>query len=129
MRLQADGPAMAHHSKTTFAFRPEFSARLCQLRKRRGLTLRALAVLMDRRVPGAHAQLARLERGKVKYPSINLIVDYLRASGAGFRRCPCHQALQPLESRAPAKTGCAMTLGYRAVRTRGLPALSQVVLN
>jgi hypothetical protein len=39
---------------------------------------------MDRQVPGAHAQLARLERGKVKYPSINLIVDYLRACGAGF---------------------------------------------
>jgi transcriptional regulator with XRE-family HTH domain len=75
---------MAHHSKTTFAFGPEFRARLRQLRKRRGLTLRALAVLMDRQVPGAHAQLARLERGKVKYPSINLIVDYLRACGAGF---------------------------------------------
>jgi hypothetical protein len=39
---------------------------------------------MDRQVTGAHAQLARLERGKVKYPSINLIVDYLRACGAGF---------------------------------------------
>jgi len=75
---------MAHHSKTTFAFGPEFRARLRQLRKRRGLTLRALAVLMDRPVPGAHAQLARLERGKVKYPSINMIVDYLRACGAGF---------------------------------------------
>jgi len=75
---------MAHHSKTAFTFGPELRARLRQLRKRRGLTLRALALLMDRQGPGAHAQLARLERGEVKYPSLNLIVDYLRACGAGF---------------------------------------------
>ena len=36
------------------------------LRKRRGLTLRAMAALMDRQGSGAHVQLARLEQGKVK---------------------------------------------------------------
>jgi transcriptional regulator with XRE-family HTH domain len=75
---------MAHHSKTAFTFGPEFRARLSELRKRRGLTLRAMAMLMDRQGAGAHVQLARLEQGKVKYPSINLIADYLRACGSGF---------------------------------------------
>jgi len=75
---------MAHHSKTAFTFGPEFRARLRELRKRRGLTLRAMAMLMDRQGSGAHVQLARLERGKIRYPSINLIADYLRACGSGF---------------------------------------------
>jgi len=75
---------MAHHSKTAFTFGPEFGARLRELRKRLGLSLRTLALLMDRQGSGAHVQLARLEQGKVKYPSINLIADYLRACGAGF---------------------------------------------
>jgi transcriptional regulator with XRE-family HTH domain len=75
---------MAHHSKTAFHFGPELRARLRELRKRRGLTLRAMATLMDRQGSGAHVQFARLEQGRVKYPSINLIADYLRACGAGF---------------------------------------------
>lgn len=33
---------------------------------------------------GASVQLARLEQGRVKYPSISLIADYLQACGAGF---------------------------------------------
>jgi transcriptional regulator with XRE-family HTH domain len=90
---------MAHHSKTAFTFGPEFRARLRQLRKRRGLTLRTMAVLMDRPGSGAHVQLARLERGKVKYPSINLIVDYLRACGAGFE--DLLDLLNPHTSRRP----------------------------
>jgi transcriptional regulator with XRE-family HTH domain len=75
---------MAHHSKTTFDFGPELRARLYELRKRCGLSLRTMALLMDRHGAGAHVQLARLEKGQVKYPSINLIADYLRACGAGF---------------------------------------------
>jgi hypothetical protein len=43
-----------------------------------------MAVLMDRQSPGAHAQLSRLERGAMPYPSFNFIVDYLRGCGAGF---------------------------------------------
>jgi transcriptional regulator with XRE-family HTH domain len=75
---------MTRHSKTAFTFGPELRTRLRQLRERRGLTLRAMAVLMDRESPGAHAQLSRLERGKMPYPTFNFIVDYLRACGAGF---------------------------------------------
>ena len=36
---------MAHHSKTAFTFGPEFRTRLRELRKRRGRTLRAMALL------------------------------------------------------------------------------------
>jgi len=75
---------MTRHSKTAFIFGPELRARLRQLRERRGLSLRAMAVLMDRQSRGAHAQLSRLERGAMPYPSFNFIVDYLRACGAGF---------------------------------------------
>lgn len=54
---------MARHSKTVITFGSGLRARLHQLRKRSGLTLRAMTVLMDRQTPGAHAQLSRLERG------------------------------------------------------------------
>jgi transcriptional regulator with XRE-family HTH domain len=70
------------HTKTTFVFTSEFGARLRQLRMRRNLSLRDLALLMDRRQPGSFNLLAKLERGDLKYPSINLIADFLRACGA-----------------------------------------------
>ena len=76
---------MARHSRTTFIFGPEFRARLRQLRQRRGLTLRAMAALMDRQGSGAHVQLARLEQGKVTYPSIKIIPN----SGDRFNVKPC----------------------------------------
>jgi hypothetical protein len=40
---------------------------------------------MDRQGKGAFTQLASLERGDVKYPSFNLILDYLRACRAGSK--------------------------------------------
>jgi len=73
---------MAHYSKTAFAFGTELRARLRGLRERSGLTLRAMATLMDRQTPGAHAQLSRLERGKMSYPTFNFVMDYLRTCGA-----------------------------------------------
>jgi transcriptional regulator with XRE-family HTH domain len=72
------------YTKTTFVFTPEFGVRLRQLRKRRNLSLRGLALLMDRHQPGSFNLLAKLERGELKHPSINLMVDYLRGCGAGF---------------------------------------------
>jgi len=42
------------YAKTRFAFASELGARLRQLRKARGLSLRDLAVLMDRHSPFAH---------------------------------------------------------------------------
>jgi transcriptional regulator with XRE-family HTH domain len=70
------------YTKTTFVFTPEFGARLRQLRKRRNLSLRDLALLMDRHQPGSFNLLAKLERGDLKHPSINLLADFLRACGA-----------------------------------------------
>jgi len=75
---------MSHHSRTTFVFGSELGSRLRQLRMRRGLSLRGLALLMDRRSTGSYNQMARLERGYVRHPTLNLIADYLRACGAGF---------------------------------------------
>jgi transcriptional regulator with XRE-family HTH domain len=73
---------MARHSRTAFTFGPELRARLRLLRKRSGLTLRAMTALMDRQSPGAHAQLSRLERGKMPYPTFNFVMDYLRTCRA-----------------------------------------------
>jgi transcriptional regulator with XRE-family HTH domain len=70
------------YTKTTFVFTSEFGARLRQLRKRRNLSLRDLALLMDRHQPGSFNLLAKLERGDLKHPSINLLADFLRACGA-----------------------------------------------
>jgi len=70
------------YTKTTFVFTPEFGARLRLLRKRRSLSLRDLALLMDRRQPGSFNLLAKLERGDLKHPSVNLVADFLRACGA-----------------------------------------------
>jgi hypothetical protein len=53
------------------------------LRKRRGLSLRGVAVLMERPGTGACNLLSRLERGDLKHPSVNLLLDYLRACGTG----------------------------------------------
>jgi hypothetical protein len=40
------------HSRSTFAFTPEFGAKLRALRRQRNLTLRGLAVLMGRGLSG-----------------------------------------------------------------------------
>jgi len=73
------------HSRTTFAFTPEFGAKLRALRRRRDLTLRGLAAMMGRDTPGAYVPLAKLERGVIRHPSLDLVLDYLRACGAGPR--------------------------------------------
>jgi transcriptional regulator with XRE-family HTH domain len=52
------------------------------LRKRRGLSLRDVAVLMERPGTGSHTQLSRVERGVVPHVSVGLLLDYLRACGA-----------------------------------------------
>ena len=74
---------MSIFSKSTFVFGPELGARLKALRKRRGLSLRDVAVLMDRYGTGSHNQLSKLERGAVTHPSVNLLLDYLRACRTG----------------------------------------------
>jgi len=90
------------YTKMTFVFTPEIGARLHELRKRRSLYLRTLALLMDRQRPGSFNLLAKLERGDLKHPSINLIVDFLRACGAGFE--DLLDLLKPQTSQRPVLT-------------------------
>ena len=87
------------YTKTTFVFTPEFGARLRQLRKRRNLSLRDLALLMDRHQPGSFNLLAKLERGDLKHPSVNLLADFLRACGAKVKDVA--DLLDPYLSQAP----------------------------
>jgi len=75
---------MKRYRFITFVFTPEMGARLRELRKRRGLSLRQMALLMDRHKPGSFNLPARLERGEVRQPSLGLVSDYLRACGARF---------------------------------------------
>jgi transcriptional regulator with XRE-family HTH domain len=70
------------HTRATFTFTPELGAKLRALRRQRNLTMSGLAVLMGRDSSGAFNHIAKLERGDVKHPSVNLLLDYLRACGA-----------------------------------------------
>jgi len=72
-------------SSDTFVFTPELGARLRALRERAGLSQGQLMLLAGRFGKGAGMVASRLERGEIPYPSLGLIVDYLRACGAGFR--------------------------------------------
>jgi len=54
---------------------------------------------MDRHQPGSFNLLAKLERGELKHPSINLMVDYLRACGSGFE--DLLDLLKPYTSQPP----------------------------
>ena len=71
-------------SKETFKFTPELGERLRQLRLRAEVTQQELAVLMGRQGKGNHRLVGMLERGKVHYPSLGFIADYLRACRASF---------------------------------------------
>jgi transcriptional regulator with XRE-family HTH domain len=64
-------------------FAPALGARLRELRRRAGLSLVELAHLMGRE-PAFYSYLSRLEHGRVRYPSLVLVADYLRACRASF---------------------------------------------
>ena len=69
------------HIVTTFRFPAELGARLRELRGQAGLNLEELAHRMGRR-PGYHNHLARLEAGRLRFPTLALVADYLRACEA-----------------------------------------------
>ncbi len=66
------------HRQDTFKFGPEAGAALRGIRERAGLSVEALARQMGRSI-GYAPHLSRLERGAVKYPTLALVLDYLRA--------------------------------------------------
>jgi len=71
--------------ESTFEFPPELGQRLRELRLKAGLTQERLASLMGRQARTMQSRIARLERGKIEFPTIAFIADYLRACRAGFR--------------------------------------------
>jgi len=71
-------------SEETFRATPELGQRLRGLRLQAGITQQELAVLMGRQGKGNHRLVGMLELGKVPYPSLGFIADYLRACRASF---------------------------------------------
>jgi len=63
----------------TFDGQKELGARLRELRIEAGLNQSELAGLMGRRGGSAHTLISRLENGHIQHPSLNLILDFLRA--------------------------------------------------
>jgi transcriptional regulator with XRE-family HTH domain len=68
----------------TFSFPPELGKRLRDLRLRAGLTQAELAQAMGRAGKGRACIVSRMEKGKVRYPSLGLVADFLRGCRAGF---------------------------------------------
>jgi len=71
-------------SEETFRATPELGERLRGLRVGAGVTQQELAVLMGRQGKGNHRLVGMLELGKVPYPSLGFVADYLRACRASF---------------------------------------------
>jgi transcriptional regulator with XRE-family HTH domain len=68
----------------TFSFPPELGKRLKDLRLRAGLTQSELAQAMGRVGKGRACIVSRMEKGRVRYPSLGLVADFLRGCRAGF---------------------------------------------
>jgi transcriptional regulator with XRE-family HTH domain len=71
-------------SSETFKVTEEFGERLRELRLKAGVSQQELAVLMGRQGSGGHRLVGMIERGKVPFPSLGFVADYLRACRAGF---------------------------------------------
>ena len=71
-------------TRDTFVFPKEIGMRLRELRLRAGLSQAAVAHLMGRRGKKAGTLVTRLEKGRLAFPSIALVADYLRAVRRGF---------------------------------------------
>ncbi|HTW91023.1 MAG TPA: helix-turn-helix domain-containing protein [bacterium] len=69
----------------TFQFPSELGRRLRDLRLRAGLTQPELAQVMGRTGAGRACIVSRMEKGKVRYPSLGLVADFLRGCRAGFK--------------------------------------------
>ncbi|MEO0078418.1 MAG: helix-turn-helix transcriptional regulator [candidate division WOR-3 bacterium] len=70
-------------TQDTFRFTSEAGRFLARIRKQAGLTQSELAELMGRG-RNFQSRIARLEQGRIRFPSLALIADYLRACRASF---------------------------------------------
>ncbi|MEO0050337.1 MAG: transcriptional regulator [candidate division WOR-3 bacterium] len=62
----------------------QIGERLRQIRKRAGLSLRRVALRLGQESKGYYTYLQRLEKGRIRRPSINLIAQYLAGCQASF---------------------------------------------
>jgi len=69
----------------TFRVPPELGHRLRDLRLRAGLTQPELAQVMGRTGKGKACIVSRMEKGRVQFPSLGLVADFLRGCRAGFK--------------------------------------------
>jgi len=104
--------------RDSFRFPAELGRRLRRLRQAAGLSQTRVAERMGRAGAGRANICARVETGRVKYPTLALIADYLRACRAGFG--DVIDVLNAYTGRPPADE----TPGREAVRrlVRNLPA-------
>jgi transcriptional regulator with XRE-family HTH domain len=77
------GKSAMRHSPRGFVFTPEMGARLRELRERAGLSITEIAHVMGHRVE-YRSYLKRLESGRLRYPTLAMVADYLRACRASF---------------------------------------------
>ncbi len=68
----------------SFYFPQALGERLRELRLRAGLTQKELASMAGREFRGGQAMVSRLERGRIRSPSLRLVADFLRACRASF---------------------------------------------
>jgi len=69
----------------TVRFTPEMGRRLREIRQSLGFKQSEVARIMGRESRSAGNIVSRLEAGKVPYPSLGLIADFLRACDSSFR--------------------------------------------
>ena len=113
---------MEKRAVSTFVFPGVLGECLRALRRREGLSIVELAHLMDRK-PGFGKHLSQLEHGRVRYPSLALIADYLRACRASFAdvlplldHYTSRPAVRESRAREAALSGLAGDRSWEAVR-------------
>jgi transcriptional regulator with XRE-family HTH domain len=120
-------------SSVTFKFTPEMGLRLRRLREEAGLSQGQLMLIAGRRGKGAAMVASRLERGKIPYPSLGLVADYLQACRVGFGAIAdildrATSKPVPLESRPRAEVEKVVARLRGPARQRVLSPTAQLAL-
>jgi transcriptional regulator with XRE-family HTH domain len=120
-------------SSVTFRFTPDMGLRLRRLREEAGLSQGQLMLVAGRLGKGAAMVASRLERGKIPYPSLGLVADYLQACRVGFGAIAdiLDQATSkpvPLESRPRAEVEKVVARLRGPARQRVLSPTAQLAL-
>ncbi len=79
------------------SFTPEMGRRLRELRRAAGLSQTELAVRIGLERKSGKTVVSRLELGRLKQPSLGLVADFLKASGASFDAIAGHLGVKPAQ--------------------------------